>query len=121
MQTTALATGIAGFLLGGLVVSTAATAFGDDGSGAGTSMSQMTEELRDREGAAYDEAFLAAMIEHHQGAIDMAELSAERAEHPEIKQLSREIIAAQQEEIATMQEWQEEWGYRGGTGAHDGH
>ncbi|MCM8748269.1 DUF305 domain-containing protein [Thermomicrobiaceae bacterium CFH 74404] len=69
-----------------------------------------------------DEQFLAAMIEHHQGAIDMAEIALDRAEHPEVRQLSEEIIAAQQAEIEQMRAWQREWfGAEATPGGHAGH
>ena len=58
-----------------------------------------------------DAAFITSMIDHHQGAIDMAELAESRAEHDEIKQLSQDIIRAQEADIARMHDWQQEWGY----------
>jgi uncharacterized protein (DUF305 family) len=51
------------------------------------------------------------MIEHHEGAIDMAKLAETRAEHDEIKQLSQDITTAQEGEIAEMKKWQQQWGY----------
>lgn len=42
----------------------------------------------------------------------MAKLAKERAQHGEIKQLSDEIIAAQEKEITQMRTWQNEWGYK---------
>ena len=51
-----------------------------------------------------DAAFAAMMIAHHEGAIRMAKLAEERAGHDEIKQLARNIIAAQQREIEVMEE-----------------
>jgi uncharacterized protein (DUF305 family) len=41
----------------------------------------------------------------------MAELSAKNAKHEEIKTLSNDIIVAQEKEIATMKQWQMDWGY----------
>ncbi len=112
MSTKTLAAAILGFLLGGFVVSLAATlGDSDETGGSGTTMSAMTEELRDKNGEEYDALFLAHMIEHHQAALDMAELSEERAGHTEIKELSEEVVTAQQREIARMREWQERWGY----------
>jgi len=55
--------------------------------------------------------FISHMIEHHQAAVDMARLSAQNAKHEEIKKLSREIIVAQEKEIAQMKQWQQQWGY----------
>lgn len=75
------------------------------------SMADMNKELEGLSGDDYDKAFIEMMIAHHEGAVDMAELSADRAEHDEIKQLSQKIIAAQEKEITDMKQWQLDWGY----------
>lgn len=75
------------------------------------SMAEMSEQLENLSGDDFDKAFIEMMIAHHQGAIDMAELSPDRAKHDEIKKLSEDIILAQQKEIADMKQWQEDWGY----------
>ena len=46
--------------------------------------------------------FAQMMITHHQGAIDMAKLAADNAEHEELKDLAEEIISAQEREIKVM-------------------
>lgn len=56
-----------------------------------------------------DEMFIEMMIPHHESAIDMAEQIAQTTQRPELKQLSDEIIAAQQGEIDQMKQWQAEW------------
>ncbi|HSH18127.1 MAG TPA: DUF305 domain-containing protein [Candidatus Saccharimonadales bacterium] len=118
MQTKPLLYGIIGFLLGGLVVSFAATNLDNSTENASAmSMSQMTQELQDKQGDAFDAAFIEGMIAHHEGAIAMARLSPERAKHDDIKQLSTEIIAAQQKEIEQMRQWQKDWGYAASSGA----
>ena len=53
-------------------------------------------------GNADDAAFVSGMIPHHEGAVEMAQIALDRAEHPEVKKLANEIIAAQEEEIGTM-------------------
>lgn len=75
------------------------------------SMAEMNEQLENLSGDDFDKAFIEMMIAHHQGAIDMAELSPDRAKHDEVKKLSEEIISAQQKEIADMKQWQNDWGY----------
>lgn len=110
MDTKALLYGIIGFLVGGFVVSVAAVAF-DDTATDDQPMSEMTRMLETKTGDAYDEAFIANMIAHHQSAVDMARLSEKRAKHQEIIDLSRDIIQAQQAEIDQMKTWQEQWGY----------
>lgn len=120
METKPLLYGIIGFLLGGLVVSIAAGQADTDShaSESEMTMTQMVDTLKDKRGDAYDEAFIAGMIEHHRGAVEMAELSAERAKHEEIKRLSDAILTAQRSEITTMQQWQEDWGYHHHEGSH---
>ena len=58
-----------------------------------------------------DERFIDAMVPHHQGAVEMAEVALDNAEHGEIRQLSENIIAAQEAEIKELKEIkQEEFG-----------
>jgi uncharacterized protein (DUF305 family) len=74
-------------------------------------MGQMTEELKGLTGDAFDKAFLASMIEHHQSAINMAYPGQTNAKHDEVKRLTEAIVEAQSSEIAQMKQWQNEWGY----------
>lgn len=120
MQTKPLLYGLIGFFLGGLLVAIAATTFNkpvqDNTMSTNTSMSSMsmddmTTELKDKTGDEFDKSFIESMIAHHEGAVDMAELSANNAKHDEIKTLSNDIITAQEKEIATMKQWQMDWGY----------
>lgn len=82
-----------------------------DNSMASMSMDDMTTELKGKTGDAFDAAFIAMMIEHHAGAIEMAKLAEDSAKHDEIKQLSKDIISAQDKEISQMAQWQKDWGY----------
>jgi uncharacterized protein (DUF305 family) len=59
--------------------------------------------------AAYDLQFLDTMIAHHQGAVDMAKPAEMKAQHAELKNLAKNIIADQEKEIAQMKKWREEW------------
>ncbi|MBD2106818.1 DUF305 domain-containing protein [Nodosilinea sp. FACHB-13] len=59
--------------------------------------------------ATYDLRFIDGMIPHHEGAVVMAEAALENSQRPEIRQLAEDIIAAQQVEIAQMQEWRAAW------------
>jgi uncharacterized protein (DUF305 family) len=49
-----------------------------------------------------DTEFAKMMIDHHEGAIAMAELALERGERDEIKDLAQRIIEAQEREIEVM-------------------
>lgn len=112
METKPLLYGLIGFFMGGLLVSVAATTFDKPTvDTSDMSMSQMTDSLKDKQGDEFDQAFIASMIEHHEGAVAMAELSAQNAKHNEIKQLSSEIIAAQEKEINMMKQWLKDWNY----------
>lgn len=76
-------------------------------AGMGMSMGEMS--ISDDDSKPFDQRFLEAMISHHQGAIDMAKMVQQMAEHAEIKTLADAIIAAQQAEIEQMQTWLKEW------------
>lgn len=62
-------------------------------------------------GEDYDKNFIANMIAHHEGAIDMAKLAQTNAKHSELKTMADEIVTAQEAEIADMKRWQNDWGY----------
>ncbi|MFT4231005.1 MAG: DUF305 domain-containing protein [Microbacterium sp.] len=86
-----------------------------DSAMAGHDMSDMGHAdmdgmLSDEELAALEEAdgptasrlFLEGMIEHHEGAVDMAEDELDDGQHPDVLALAQQIIDAQQAEIAEM-------------------
>ena len=49
-----------------------------------------------------DRAFVAAMIPHHESAVQMAEVAVQRGESDFVKKLANDIIRTQNEEISTM-------------------
>lgn len=63
----------------------------------------MASEMLMEGGEYSDVKFIDAMIPHHQGAVEMAQVALENARHEELRKLSRQIIAAQEEEIETLQ------------------
>lgn len=121
MQTKPLLYGLIGFFIGGLLVSVAATTFdkpeskesanNSSSSISSLSMEDMTADLKNKTGDEYDKAFIANMIAHHEGAVEMAKLSDANAKHDEIKDLSKAIITAQETEIADMKQWHTMWKY----------
>jgi uncharacterized protein (DUF305 family) len=76
--------------MGGLVVSGMMT--GDD-----------MAALAQLSGDAFDQAWLQMMIEHHEGAVAMAEQVAGSTLDPQVETLADAIIVGQRAEIATMQ------------------
>ena len=65
-------------------------------------MQMMMTAMNSNENA--DRAFLAEMSLHHNSAIDMAQLALLKATHPKLRELAKNIIRNQAEEIAGYQE-----------------
>jgi uncharacterized protein (DUF305 family) len=61
----------------------------------------------------FDEAFINAMIPHHESAIDMAQVALAESDNPAIRDLAGRIVEDQTREIEQMRGWLEEW-YSGG-------
>ena len=53
-----------------------------------------------------DHDFVAMMVPHHQGAIDMARVELRDGKDPALRKLATEIVAAQEKEITMMKRWQ---------------
>lgn len=60
-------------------------------------------------GGEIDDLYINMMVPHHQSAVEMARIAQERSQQPEIQELASNIIASQEDEIAMMQQWKEEW------------
>lgn len=67
---------------------------------------EQMEQLRNASGAEFDRMFLTMMIEHHQGAVTMAQQEVDQGSNPDAKQLAEKIVADQNAEIARMRELQ---------------
>lgn len=74
----------------------------DHGSMPGMMSDEQMERLGQTEGAAFDEAFLTMMIEHHQGAITMSQDEVDDGENADARALAERIIEDQTAEIAEM-------------------
>lgn len=61
------------------------------------------QQLGEATGAEFDRLYLEAMIAHHEGAIDMAEMILDSA-NPEVKALGRAIVSSQTAQIEYMRE-----------------
>ena len=82
----------------------------DGGSMGGTMSDDDMAQLEAATGAEFDQMFLEMMIEHHRGAIEMAEEEIEQGENAEAVELARTIVDTQQAEIDEMQDLLEEMG-----------
>lgn len=60
--------------------------------------------LEDATGAEASRLFLTQMIEHHEGAIDMAQTTIDNGTNPDVRALCERIISSQAAEIETMKD-----------------
>ncbi|RRO14948.1 DUF305 domain-containing protein [Saccharopolyspora rhizosphaerae] len=72
------------------------------GHGGGMMSPAEMHRLGRSSGPEFDRAFLTMMIEHHEGAIEMARTALSAGQFPEAKQMAQQIIDTQQTEIDTM-------------------
>lgn len=59
--------------------------------------------------ADYDLRFIDAMVPHHEGAVVMANDALKKSKRPEVKQLAKAIVTAQDKETIQMQQWRKDW------------
>ena len=76
--------------------------------GGETMPGEMTEEemteLEAASGAEFDQMFLTMMIQHHEGAIEMAKTEQSEGENPDALELAKQIETDQTAEIQTIEE-----------------
>ena len=75
---------------------------GGHGAGDGMMADGDMKELSGASGPAFDQMWLTMMVEHHEGAIDMAQDVLKRTSNPEVKEMAQAIVDWQNNEIATM-------------------
>lgn len=66
-------------------------------------------KLEAAKGVDFDLEFIRQMIPHHEGALVMSRDAIAKSETEDLKKLAREIIKAQEAEIAQMRKWQAQW------------
>jgi uncharacterized protein (DUF305 family) len=82
---------------------------GDMGHDSDDGMPGMMDEdeindLMGASGADWDRMFLEMMIEHHEGAVEMAQVEVDEGENPDAVALAEKIISDQEAEITQMQQ-----------------
>jgi uncharacterized protein (DUF305 family) len=81
---------------------TAEQGHGGHGGGGGMMDDGDMKDLSAARGPAFDEMWLTMMIEHHEGAVDMAQDVLKTTSNPEVKEMAQAIVDGQNKEIATM-------------------
>ncbi len=71
---------------------------------------EMSRQMVRPNGEYSDAAFVDAMVPHHEGAVEMALVALENAEHEEVRTLAQDIVSAQRAEIDLFGEIREELG-----------
>lgn len=74
----------------------------------GMTQEEAMTELGSLAGHEFDQRFLELMIEHHLGAVEMAQAELENGENPQALELAEQIIEAQQSEISEMEQMLQE-------------
>ncbi len=96
--------------MGGMMQRGQTSMMGEQGmQGMGMSMNQMSSTLAALKGEDFDRMFITLMMDHHQGAIDMAKLALSNSERDELKDLANDIVSAQTKEIEMMKGWLDSW------------
>jgi uncharacterized protein (DUF305 family) len=79
----------------------------DHGSMGAMGGEKMARQMLSPNGEYSDKAFIDAMVPHHEGAVDMAKVALQNAQHEQIKRLARDIVGAQEAEIKKLGEIRE--------------
>ncbi len=101
--------GVAGLLIGGLLVWFGTTSVVNTNNQNIMGMMGIRSQRPVAQMSNIDRHFIEQMIPHHEGAIEMANLALQKASHQEIKNLSVSIITSQTAEIIKMREWYKDW------------
>nr|WP_146691392.1 DUF305 domain-containing protein [Bradyrhizobium canariense] len=67
-------------------------------------MNKMMADMTIKPSGDVDRDFVAMMVPHHQGAVDMAKAELKYGHNEQLRRLAREIVAKQQQEIMVMRD-----------------
>jgi len=67
-----------------------------------TAMTRMMSDMSVKPTGDIDHDFVAMMVPHHQGAIDMAQAELRYGHNEQLRRIAQEIVVEQQQEIAAM-------------------
>jgi hypothetical protein len=65
-------------------------------------MTKMMDAMSVKPSGNVDEDFVAMMVPHHQGAIDMAQAELRYGHNEQLRRIAQEIVVEQQQEIVAM-------------------
>lgn len=65
----------------------------------------MHDKMTAASGDTLDEAYVAKMIAHHEGAVEMARVALAQSQDPEIRRMAQGVVDAQTREIAELRAW----------------
>ena len=69
------------------------------------SEAEMHEKMAAASGQTIDQAYVAKMIAHHEGAVAMAKVALRDSRDPEIRRMAQSVVDTQTREIAEMKAW----------------
>jgi uncharacterized protein (DUF305 family) len=69
------------------------------------SEAEMHEKMAAASGQTVDQAYVAKMIAHHEGAVAMAKVALRDSRDPEIRRMAQIVVDTQTREIAEMKAW----------------
>jgi len=71
---------------------------------------KMMTDMMMRPSGNADADFVAMMIPHHQGAVDMARIELKYGKDPMLRKMAEDIIESQEKELGEMKSWKKSYG-----------
>lgn len=78
---------------------------GDHGAMPGMATPEQLQQLKDAKGTAFDRLWLTLMINHHKGALTMAEEVRKKGVDTRVQEIADDVMVEQTDEINRMQGW----------------